>query len=281
MTATLSISDPFAMRPEITPKVSFRNTAGRTIADPRLVDGEVTAVFVLWGQSLTTNVVDTVTDGSGAFYTAANPTKIDNLNVFDGGLYRAVEPMLGCSDGRGNLFYELADRLIAAAWCDRVILAPVGMGATSIAEWVPGGSPQPDKLMTVVRRLKALGLPVTSVLGQQGEQDAATGMPKSTYKTHMNAMLSAFWAEHGPIPWMLAKSTTYGNSANGPAIRAAVDEMVNGSSILMGPDCDLLNGLTYRYDYVHPNVAGRVGMSAAWATRILSEPSLAARLLTT
>lgn len=261
MLGTGSISDPFFIGEEISPKTSFQNTAGKTTTDPRSAGRILT--FIVAGQSLVSNAVDTAPDGPGAFYTPANPTKIDQINVWDGGTYRAAEPLLGTSDRRGNMMFQAADKLITAGVTARIILIPIAMGATSITEHQPG-TVNFDKLIVAARRASAVGLNVDAVLWQQGEQDAASGMSQATYQAAFSTMLATFRAEHGNIPWFLAKSTTYANSANGPNIRAAIDALVNGTDILAGPDCDIINGLANRYDYVHPNATGAAAMSTLW-----------------
>jgi hypothetical protein len=248
------------MKQELTPKFSFRDTAGKAYANPRPVTGERRGVFLLAGQSLASNAVDTT-------YTPTNPSKIENLNFWDGGLYVGADPLLGTSDTRGNLFTYVADKLIGAGIFDRVILIPIAMGGTSVSEWVPGQS-QYEKLFIAMRRAAASNLDVNAVLWQQGEQDAATFMPSTMYRDLFTSMHDGFKVVYPAVPWILAKSTTYGNSANGPGIRAAIDALVNGVDIRLGPDCDLFNGLTYRYDYVHPNAAGRAAMGDAWVTAL-------------
>lgn len=251
-----SIFDPFYLPEEVSPKISFKNARTKTLTDPR--GSESTLTFIVTGQSLASNVVDTVPGGTGAFYTPTNPTKIDHINIFDGGTYRATEPLLGTSDSRGNLFFQLADKVIAAGLCQRVILAPIAMGATSITEHVPGTIGY-SKLVTAARRCIAAGRTPDAVLLQIGETDAANGMSQATFQANFNLMHAAFDAEFAGTPWFLAKS-----SNNNATIRAAITALVNGTDILNGADCDAFMGATYRYDSVHPNPAGADSMSTAW-----------------
>lgn len=252
-----STSDPYRMTEgEIPP--SNRNTRNKTIrANPRLIDGERTLVLILWGQSLIANY-------DSALYTPTNPSKIDNLNIFDGGVYAAELPLLG-TDGPvvspgvtvgvgGNYAFRLADKAISNNEFDRVVLVPAAVGGASLSQLGVGGVFN-LRLRTAFARCAALGLPATAVLYQQGEADAALGTSQAAWQAAFNAMVGAEVARGNNVPWFVAKSTMVTNVVS-PTMQAAIDGVVNGVNIFAGPNTDSLTGVTNRHDGTHLTGAG-------------------------
>src|SRR4051794_37689701 len=103
-----SIDDPFVIS-QIVAGVGlvdngYAKLTAKTLVDPRLVSGENTAVIIVLGQSNGANHVN-------ALYTPTN-VKVENFGVLNGGLYRAADPLLGCSGSNGNWLGRLGDKLI-------------------------------------------------------------------------------------------------------------------------------------------------------------------------
>lgn len=231
--------------------------AGKTLRYPKLVAGENTGVFIVAGQSLAAG-------GSEGLYTPVNSAKCDNLNIDDGGMYVAADPLLGCGltailNHQGSPYTRLADKLITAGKFDRVILIPVAYGGTKIAQW----DAMLHRLIIVgSRRAKAHGINfITAVLWQQGESDTSTAT-QASYTASFNSMKAKVDAEF-TAPWVLAKSTYIPGATTSTGIRAAVNALVDGTTILAGPDMDTLNS-SYRYDDQHWNLAGNQAAASLW-----------------
>ena len=89
------------------------------------------AVFLITGQS------NAVNHGERGF---AAQRDVFNINLFDGELYLAADPLLGATGDGGSPWCLLGDRLIAAGFAPWVCLCPIAVGGASVAEWGPGGT---------------------------------------------------------------------------------------------------------------------------------------------
>lgn len=71
------------------------------------------------------------------------------------------------------------------------------------------------------------------------------------------------------VPWILAKSTYIAGVAY-PAIRSAIDELVNGSTLFAGPDTDTLTGtaVNRQADGTHFKAAGADAAADLWIASI-------------
>lgn len=252
--------DPYLINNPTFPNSDARS---KTVRDPRLNAGESTAVIVIAGQSNTCNTVL----GTGALYTPTNASKIDNLSLSDGGTYAAADPLLGCDSTGGSFMGRLADKLITAGVFQRVILAPVGVSATSITRWMVGGDLN-SQIMVACRRLAAVGLTPTMFLWQQGETDNGV-MGRSTYSTNLLSVIGSPRAEGYNAPWLIGKSTFNGTTTDSN-IRQACADVINGTDIFAGADTDTITSSTYRQTAPSPhfNPTGADAQADLWKTAI-------------
>lgn len=235
------------------------SAVGRTQRDPRIIAGEDTAVFIVAGQSHVGNYA------TGTF-TPTNGSKLDNLNIIDGGVYAAADPALG-TDGTGAHWpYRMADAMITAGMYDRVILVPIALNGTAVAEWAPGGA-YSSKLTVAFARCAALSLPVTGVIWQLGEQDKILGTSQAAWEASFDAMVAAQVALGNNVPWFVVKSTMVTNAVSA-TIQAAQDAVLGGS-VYTGGNCDSLTGGTNRQgDGTHLTATGAAAMAALAKTAI-------------
>lgn len=258
-----SAADPFVV-PEDLDIVSYgsnRYPNGRIVSTPRATVGENTAILVCAGQSMAANSVDTL-------YTPTHFTKVDNFNIFDGGMYRAADPMLGTtirnSTECGSVWGRLADKLIDAGMFDRVILATIAFSGTSIAKWRSGGVIN-RRLIIAPQRLAAVGLSVTAFLWEQGGTDCQLSTSQATYEAAIDEVIATPRALGFNAPWFVAKETYIGGVTSS-AIRAAQSHPVNGTNVFAGPDTDTLTGTSvYRQaDDTHWKAAGADAAADLW-----------------
>lgn len=214
-----------------------KNSRDDTLSNQRIAPGETVAVFIIAGQSLAANVNGVVGDPA---YVPVYPSRCDMLNIDDGAIYAAKEPMLGCETAGGgkSIFVRVADKLIAAGYRQRVILINVAIGGTSSDVWK---NDLYQRIVIANERAKAKGLTVNAVLWQQGEADNFYSVNQTTYAANMTSVINSVRAKGVSAPWILAKSTKTANS-DSAAIRAAVDQLANGVDIFVGPDNDSLTG---------------------------------------
>lgn len=249
--------------------------AGKTRRDPALVPGEKTAVFITAGQSLAAG-------SSQGLYTPTNAAKCDHINIFDGCMYNAVDPLAGHGQAaspsdRACPFTRVADQLISGGQFERVILIPVAYGGTVVAQWDAGGGfvlePLHKLILVASRRAAALGIArIDGILWQLGETDSAIGTSQASYMASFNSMKAKVAAEID-APWFVAQSTYIPGTPSNAAVRAAQAALVDGASVFAGPDCDTLGGAS-RYDDQHWNAAGNAAAAALWYSAIVA--SLAA-----
>lgn len=263
MRSTTSRPDPYIF-PEWAagnPPGGNNRPAGKAIRNPRINAGENTGVFIVAGQSNASNYT------MGAAYTQANPSKIDVLNIYDGGVYAATEPVLGCEtygsdQTRGNIFVQVADQLISAGVFQRVILIPIAIGGTPVNLWT---TPFGDRLMVAFRRAQAVGLTVTGVLWMQGEADP--GNTQAVYQADLASVIAKPRAQGFAAPWFIGRCT-YFTGTTSAAVRAAQTAIVNNVDIFAGADTDTLTA-AYRYDNGHFNsTTGAAAAATLWKNAI-------------
>lgn len=244
---------------------------------PRLVPGERTMVLLDWGQSNTTNYVNS----------SYVPTQARNhmLDPITGAMFKTKEPIVGCNGGRygypgvitGNCMSRIGDKLILAGVIDRFILLDVAAGGTSSTQWAAGGDCN-TRLVTAFNRLKELGLlQAQYVLGNrhQGETDVQNGYSAPTVTANIISETSTL-RNLGFPGIMLIDHVAYNGAASvGTAAYNAVraGQLAACSpayNTVLGPDSDSL-GSTYRQaDDLHWNATGADAFSTLLRNSIMS-----------
>lgn len=191
-----------------------------------------------------------------------------HLNIYNGGVYSAVNPLLGCTSLAGNFPLRLGDKLINAGLFARVVFVPIAIGATPIAQWATGGALQ-DRIATAYRRCVAVGLPVTGVLWHQGETDADSVISQATYQAALSSVIDRTRLAGFSEPFFVAK-VAYPFNTSASNVRAAQAAVINhGNEIWEGPDTDTLTGANRDGGNVHFSAAtGANNHADAWKTAI-------------
>jgi hypothetical protein len=219
---------------------------------------ENTGVFIGVGQS-------NISASENSNYSVTNIARIGNLNIFDGGVYAAQDPLLGTSkySAGGCWLSRFADKLIGQAKYDRIIIVPIGIGSTSVSQWAAGGVFN-RRILVAARRCEALGYGVAAFLWAQGETDH--GMAQATYSTALQSVIATPRAGGFNAPWLIGKST-YTQGVTDTAVRSALASVVNGTDIFAGADTDDI-GSTYRHDNTHYNATGADTVAGRWAAAV-------------
>lgn len=235
-------------------------------------------VLISSGQSNMTSIAPSA-------FTPVNGSALDQLNIYDGAIRAAADPLIGCGwtrdagvalYGSGHPMLRLADSLVTAGWFARVILVPLSPGGSYVADHVPGAAY--GKLIPVaLRRLASLGITqganVTfTVCWGQGEWDNLAATSQSAYTNSLNSIIAESRTEGLTGPWFVAVQTQV-NGVESAAVRAAQAAVVNhGAGVWAGPDADALygavcSGLNCRNaDNLHWSDAGSASYAAAWKT---------------
>lgn len=146
-------------------------------------------------------------------------------------------------------------------------LLMTGVGGTSIAQWLPGGTLFPN-LEAALAYVGVNG--ARSILWCQGEQDTLLGTTEAVYQSDLSTIIVATrnYAQWD-VPWMVSQ-TSYTLGQTSSAVIAAQQAVVNGIDILSGPYTDQY-GSAYRYDNIHFNLTGQLAVGGDWACDILLE----------
>jgi hypothetical protein len=255
--------DPYTFGEASTnPQGGNRNTDSKSIRTPRLNAGESTGVFIIVGQSNCCNSVPSA-------YSPANASKIDNILIYNGGTYAGADPMLGCENISpgvllGNWVTRFADKEITGGKYARVILMPIGIGGTTIAQWAPGGELNP-RLLVAPKRLASVGLTVSAFIWMQGESNHGTA--QATYSAALTTVIGTPRASGFNAPWIIGKCT-YITGTIDANVQAAQVAAPNGTTIFAGADTDTLTAASRQADNTHFTDAGSDAAAALWVTAV-------------
>jgi hypothetical protein len=245
-------------------------------------------IFVIAGQS------------NAANYGAERQKPSTGLVVaFDGAKWRiANDPQPGAG-GSGGSFMPAFGDAIAKSLHVPVGIVALGIGSTSVREWLPSGvaftnppaitrnvasigagkwQARGQIFTNFTARLKALGLRgFRAVLWHQGESDANQSDATRTlsgqlYQDYLTALILDCRKEIGwDTPWFVAQATYH--STSDPAsteIRAAQRAVCDTGVALTGPDTDTLTGAMRDHNGLGVHFSG-LGLGAhgkLWADKI-------------
>jgi Carbohydrate esterase, sialic acid-specific acetylesterase len=215
-----------------------------------------TAVLLIAGQSNAAN-------NAAQRHETRYPDRV--LNFMSGRCYVARSPLLGATGFAGEYWTPMSDQLIDAGAFDRVILAPVAVGASDIAQWAKGGAlnssmiPLVQDLVTHYR--------VTHVLWHQGESDFALKTDPARYKEQFLSFVDTLRANAVDATVFVSTATRCLTGWSQPnAIQSAQQELAAAQSGLEpGVDTDKLLSAQDRYDDCHMADSGEVKTAKAWA----------------
>lgn len=233
---------------------------GTTLAQTSVAHVGVGEVFVVAGQSNSAN------HGEERQKPASN-----RVTAFSGTRWQpANDPQPGATGSGGSFLPPFADAL-EAMFQVPVGLVAVGVGATSVREWLPRGTrfARPPTLTGNVRqldsgewesrgtlfstlstRLKQLGPQgFRALLWHQGEsdanqKDATRTLPGDSYREFMEVLIRESRRAAGwDVPWFVAQVSYHTPEDPGsPDIRAAQEALWKAGLALPGPDSDALTG---------------------------------------
>jgi hypothetical protein len=274
-----SPADPFLIGP-ITPQGNLNpiNTAVNLVtlqASQTLDRTKRNLIIVGAGQSNMTNSPQAST------YTPVNASSINQLYINDGGIYNALDPLLGNSinswpiSGGGNPIIRLADALITAGLFDRVLVTSVAIDGSSVADWETGSLS--TRLPVIFGRLNAKGLlagpnVTTVLLWGQGEIDQSLNTTQTAYFNSLTNVINKTRSAGFTGPWLVAVETYNLGNISVPVQNAQIAIVNHASNIWAGPVADNIIGTTCggvacRPDNLHFGNNGMpvyVGSSIGW-----------------
>lgn len=268
MVGAASSSDPYTV-PELPGyRPGNQNYGGRTQVSAALVGGESTAVILTLGDSLISNTVNSL-------YTVTQ-AKHQNFNVYNGGLYSAAEPLLGCQTNAANLssgcfFSRACDTLIANAVYARVIHAPVTVGGSLLVDHAAGGAIN-GRIGAAYRRLAAAGLPPTAVYVMCGANDKNAGVTEASATASLNSIIATI-RTYTACKIFIAKHSNFGLATSAAIQNAQVAVLSAPGLVFSGGDMDSLAGTAGNYwDNTHFNATGAAAAAALAVAAITANP---------
>lgn len=248
-----------------------------TLSSQKIDTTKKNLILIVAGQSNIANVGLTQ-------YTPSNPTGLDELYVSDGAIYKAIDPALGVSIPTGGVAFpglRIADTLVTNGKFDRVILVPISIGGTLIADWATGV--ESNRIQVALLRIKNRGITcggtnqTCAIIWGIGESDEQAGTSQVSWTASFNTIVSNNSSFVGR--WFVAEQTWW--SGVSAAIQAAQTVaspsgvINNGAGIYAGPNADVLinstcGGVACRQaaNLPHFTDAGCASYAAAWVTAL-------------
>ncbi|HOD14591.1 MAG TPA: sialate O-acetylesterase [Spirochaetota bacterium] len=236
--------------------IGFKDTSMKTVVPCAAAGSGRTMVALALGQSNTGNHGETL-------HRSLRPV----INLYRGRCYRAEDPLLGPTGDRGSVWTRLGDLLIGAGLYDRVIIIPIGVGSTAIADWVPGGYLH-RRVTNAIEEARRAGLAITHVFWIQGGSEKRSNgdaAVRERYKKDFRSLVRSLRDRGVTAPAYVAIGTI-GMDGFKPDIARAQRELVDpAAGILAGPDTDSLHAVEEnRWEVVHFSPLGLDRCARAW-----------------
>jgi len=165
-------------------KFGNKISIARDRCDKNILYSDSIAVLLTLGQS------NSACYGQGKYI-----CRNDVYEYFEGNVFKAEEPLLGADGNNGSsVWTRLADKLIDKGHYNKVILLPIGIGATTVECWSDGYCNK--KLSETLEWIKNDSITVTHVIWHQGENDNVENTGKGVYKERLKKIL-AHIRQHG------------------------------------------------------------------------------------
>lgn len=255
---------------ELAGAVGYADATGRTLVSPPFT-APVALIITTWQSN--------IENAASGTFTAAN-TKTLNFNLYDGGVYRCVNPVLGTTQngtglGSNSANCQIPDSLITAGTYATAIVAPIAVGGTLCSDWVGG---QLARRITVLgARLASRGLTAatgftgdTWILPHGGETDAISTPVRATLATCIRNMDAAFTtAGIGTHRFFVPTESLVTGATNSTVTNAQADAVATGcSNCRAGANVDSLTGGNRQADNTHLAQTGAANLAVLDVTVI-------------
>ncbi len=245
-------------------------------------------VFIVAGQSNAAN--------HGAEKTQ---TKSGRVAAFDGKQWQLANDPMPNATGNGGSFMPSFGDALAEKLRLPIGVVPVAVGATSVREWLPKGTPIAglpprtsnvetigpdkwvsrgtlfDKLVKPLRQFRPHG--VCAVLWHQGESDAHQSDAERTlsgklYREYLEKVIRDSRREAGwDVPWVVAQVSYHSpDDVKSDDIRQAQKSLWDDKLAFAGPDTDTLTGDNRDRDGkgIHMSAVGLQAHGRMWAEKV-------------
>lgn len=249
------------------------NISGRTQTYSALNSSETSCVIIAIGQSNIANSVN-------AIY-AVTQARNNTFCVYNGATYVSSEPLLGCNTSpadSGNWITQLADRLITVGSYSRVILVPIGIGGTIVADWASSVGTLGQRIPVTARRMASVGLRATHIIWHQGESDTTAATTQASYTNSLASVIASFrtygimaTTATSSAAKMFINTVSWANGTTSTAVTGGQAANVNGVDVITGANSDSISS-SFRYDNTHYNASGATLMSSLMLPIVQANP---------
>jgi hypothetical protein len=187
-------------------------------------------------------------------------------NVFQvslaGDIKTASDPFEWADCKAGSMWMPLGRMLIESGMASKVVFMPIGIGSTTVADWMQGGRSF-SKLNNAIDVIKQRNLQFDYAFWHQGTSDfGQTGA--EVYSSRLSSVISYVNRNVTIKNWLIAvHSRCYGTydrqiESGQLAVAAAL-----GDNIFVGANNNSLDN-SYRFDTCHLNAQGQEAMAKLW-----------------
>lgn len=240
-------------------RIGSADLTGREEVACRSLAGPGLAVVLTMGQSNAAN------HGENR-YAARGPV----YGWYRGRCFRASDPLPGATGDGGSAWGRFGDRAVAAGLATRVLVVPIGVGTTTMADWAPGGYLH-RRVAATLRELAGAGVTVTHVFWHQGGSERRSrgdAANRAQYRAGLLALVASLRAAGVAAPVFVARSSIDAAATLSDDIRAAQADVVDPArGIHAGPDDDALTGAN-RFEVVHLSGAGLDRIADEWVAAV-------------
>jgi hypothetical protein len=235
----------------------------RDTVDIGIASQDSTMVAFVFGQSNATNFAE-------KRYTP----KHNVYNYYDGILYTAVDPLLGCDGSLGSVWSVLGDLIIEKGLYKNVVFIPVGIGNTSVEGWA-----ETDLVGYLAKRLEQVkkdNITITHFLWHQGEKDNIINTGKQTYKKRIEKLLKNIRNQGFDAPFFVSIDSyapVHDRHPLGldPEIQSAQIEFINETEgVFCGSNTDTLIHAIHRRDATHFTEYGNQLYAKQWLDALVN-----------
>lgn len=239
-------------RPQPLPEPITRADARHPTVDCASLVRDETKVIMVLGQSNAANHGERagpITSGVHSFHL--------------GQCFQARDPLPGATGQGGSVWTHLAPRFLDPPRVRSVLLVPMAVTSTSIAQW----NAHPalvDGLAQTVEALRVEGFLPDLVLWHQGEAESFKGTGAEDYRDGFARWLHRLRQLGVDAPVWVARATRCQQLRNDAvrAQQAALPALFRG--VHAGPDLDALFDPSHRHDGCHFSVVGLEAAAQAW-----------------
>lgn len=265
-------SDPFILRENERPDgwnngKGYSDVNNRTMRSNSVDTAKKNLILITAGDSNMTSVAPSA-------YTATNATVIDNLNMYDGAIYAASEPLLSAcyytAFGPGGLTLRIADTFVPVF--DRVICCPCAVGGSTSTMWAAGGILY-SRIGVVVKRLAARGITTQTLnctfvlIYQIGANDH--GITQAQFIANVRQTVAKA-KDDGFSGKIFIPQYSRLNNATDATIRAAQTTLIDSVTYFDGGDIDAITATAsnLQADNTHLSSAGQAAVAAQYKTKM-------------